>query len=165
MTSSSDHRRFNALERPDRYDDRLDTERHSEAASRAASRRVVAPMTPEQRLAADLRNQEYLLEWQLDRLIGYGRPDPPHPVVIERDGRWLTLYDRNRICWSSTPNGGTRLSIDEARDFQAKCPLYLAGTTIVSLEPKEVYAQWITHYLRSSGSTASSDSPSMATAL
>ena len=30
------HARFNALERPDRYDDRLETERHSEAASRAA---------------------------------------------------------------------------------------------------------------------------------
>jgi hypothetical protein len=30
------HDRFNPLERPDRYDDRLETERHSEAASRAA---------------------------------------------------------------------------------------------------------------------------------
>ena len=34
--TAPDHRRFNPLERPDRYDDRLDTERHSEAASRAA---------------------------------------------------------------------------------------------------------------------------------
>ncbi len=36
MTTSRSDDRFNCLERPDRYDDRSESERHSEAASYAA---------------------------------------------------------------------------------------------------------------------------------
>jgi hypothetical protein len=158
MTSISD--RFDPLERPDRYDDRLETERHSEAASRAAFLRPLAPLTTEERLAADLRNESWELGWRLERLLlSDNRLPPKYPVVIERDGCWLTLYDRFWICFSTKPGVGTRLTAEEALAFQAKFPVFLANTTVKEL------TQSITRSPRSSGNTASSASPSMATAL
>ena len=124
------NRSFNPLERPDRYDLRLETERHSEAASRAAC--VVPPMTPERQFQADLRNQKYGVACRLDQLY-LSRREPSPAVVIDRDGRWLTLYDRHRICWSLTRGEGTRLTAEEALDLQRDFPLYLANTTIRSL--------------------------------
>jgi hypothetical protein len=125
--------RFDPLQRPDRYDLRLEDELYSEAASRAAFRRAVPRRTPEQQHQLDLNHQQYWLTCRLDKLY-LARREPSPAVVIEREGRGLTLYDRMRVCFSLTPGEATRLTLDEAQALQTDFPIYLAGTIIRSID-------------------------------
>jgi hypothetical protein len=124
MTSTSD-RLFDPLDRPDRYDDRLDTERYSEAASRAACGvESICPQGYRPPTAAEIRQQ--IADHARDMQIG--------------------------LAWMR--------SLDHLRHNPESFRRYL-----LSPRYKEDHARWITRFQRSSGSIASSASPSMATAL